>query len=196
MAQIKLPRLLQGWRDQPKLLERYWDIAMKQIEDILNQLLSIPLIIDALADLDAAILAAQAAADNANNAADSVTSETSIVNSYPANPSPAPLISADSTGLITISNHQRVYGDPTLDPTVSVTGNTIATGLAPASIARVYYNDPARSGGGVAYLYTVDPADPPVQGGDTHSVGAVTIPAAGSQAGGQVNPPGHASPIP
>lgn len=193
---LKLPRLTHGWDKQPQLLERYWDIQATKLEGVLNQILSIPLIINALADLDAATAAAQAAADNANAAADSVTSDTSLVNSYPANPSPAPLISANNTGSVTISNHQRVYGDSTLNPTVAVTGGIIGTGQPTGSVIRVYYNDPARAGGAVTYLYTVDPSPPPVQTGNVHSVGAVEIPAAGSVDGGPVRAPGYANPIP
>lgn len=192
---VKLPRLLQGWREQPKLLERYWDIAMTKIEDILNQLLAIPAIEAALADLDAATAAAQAAADNANAAADSVTSDTSLVNSYPDN-YVDPLISADNTGGVTIANHDRVYGNPSVNPTVAVLGDVLATGQAAGSIVRIYYVDPTRAGGAVTYQYTVDPAAPPVQTGDTHSVGAVEIPAGAPTDGGPVRPPGYANPIP
>lgn len=192
---VKLPRLLQGWRDQPKLLERYWDIAMSKIEDILNQLLAIPAIEDALADLDAAIADAQEAADNANAAAGSVTSETSLTSSYPSN-FVSPLISSDNTGVVTIANHDRVYGDSTLNPTVAVVGGIVATGTSPGQTVRVYYNDPTRSGGSVTYLFTVDPAEPPVQTGDTHSVGAATVPAGAPEPGGPVRPPGWANPIP
>ncbi len=192
---VKLPRLLQGWREQPKLLERYWDIAMTKIEDILNQLLAIPAIEDALADLDAAIIAAQDAADSANAAADSVTSETSLTSSYPSN-FVSPLISSDNTGVVTIANHDRVYGDSTLNPTVAVVGGIVATGASPGQTVRVYYNDPTRSGGPVTYLFTVDPAEPPVQTGDTHSVGAATVPAGAPEPGGPVRPPGWANPIP
>ena len=192
---FKLPRLSHGWDKQPQLLERYWDIQATKLEGVLNQILAIPLIIDALADLDAATQAAQDAADNANAAAESVTSESSLVNSYIANFTP-PVISADNTGLVTIANHDRVYGDPVLNPTVSVDGDSLSTGEPAGSIVRVYYNDPARAGGAVTYLYTVDPADPPVQGGNTHSVGAIEIPAAGSVDGGWVRPPGYTGPIP
>lgn len=133
--------------------------------------------------------AANAAAASANAAADSVTAESSLVNSFPTNYTP-PLISADSLGNVTIANHDRQYGDVTLNPTVAVTGDVIATGAAVAATVRVYYLDPTRAGGAVAYLFTVDPADPPVQGGDTHVVGAVTIPGAGTQSGNGVRPPG------
>lgn len=192
---VKLPRLLQGWRDQPKLLERYWDIAMTKIEYTLNQLLAIPAIEEALAELDAATAAAQEAADNANEAAGNVTSETSLTSSYPANFTGA-LITADNAGNVTIANHDRVYGDSTLNPTVAVTGDVISTGASTGETVRIYYNDPTRSGGAVTYLFTIDPADPPVQTGNTHSVGAVVIPAGAPEPGGPVRPPGWANPIP
>lgn len=187
---FKLPRLLQGWDTQPKLLERYWDIAMSQIEDVVRQLLAIPAIQEALVMLDTAIDAANTAAANAQNAADQSMSESSLVNSYVANFT-APLISADSSGNVTIANHDRVYGDSVLNPTVAVTGGVIATGEANPSVIRVYYNDVSRAGGAVIYQYTVDPAAPPVQGGSTHSVGAITIPSSGTGNGNYVRPPGY-----
>lgn len=186
---IKLARLPTNWQDQPKLVERYWDVSMTQIEKTLNAILAIPLIEDALADLDTAIAAADASAANANAAASAVTSESSLVNSYVSNFT-APLISADNLGNVTITLHDRVYGDPSLNPTVSVTGAVIATAAAPTSVVRVYYNDASRAGGAVTYLFTVDPAAPPVQGGNLHSVGAVTIPAAGTLGGKNISPPG------
>ncbi len=141
---------------------------------------------------------ATAAAAAANAAADSVTSEQSLVNSFVTNFVGTSPISADNAGNVTIANHDRQYGDPTLDPTVSVTGDTIATGAATGDIVRVYYDDPTRAGGVVTYQFTVDPADAPVQGGDRHVVGAVEIPAAGTSDGGYVRPPGTtpSTPIP
>lgn len=187
---VKLARLPTTWQQQPKLVERYWDSSMTEIEKTLNAILAIPLIEDALADLDTAIAAADAAAASANAAAQSVTSESSLVNSYPSGIS----ITANNLGDVTITTHNRVYGDPTMNPTVSVTGAVISTGAASGSIIRVYYNDPTRAGGAVSYLYTVDPATPPVQGGNVHSVGAVEIPAAGTQGGNGVRPPGYVEP--
>lgn len=166
---------------------------MTEIEKTLNAILAIPLIEDALVDLDTAIAAADAAAASANAAAEAVTSESSLVNSFVDN-FVAPLISADNLGNITIATHDRVYGDSTLNPTVSVTGAVVASGAAPASVVRIYYNDASRAGGAVTYLYTIDPAAPPVQGGNVHSVGAVTIPAAGTQGGNGVRPPGYVEP--
>ncbi len=190
MATIKLARLPTNWQDQPKLVERYWDSAMTEIEKTLNAILAIPLIEDALADLDTAIAAADAAAASANAAAASVTAEQSIVTSYPSGVT----LTANSSGDVTINTHNRVYGDSSLNPTVSVTGAVLVTGAAPASVVRIYYNDPTRAGGAVTYLFTVDPAAPPVQGGNLHSVGAVTIPAAGTQGGNGVRPPGYVEP--
>jgi hypothetical protein len=182
------------------LLERYWDEAMKKIESFANQILAIPVIEAALADLDTAVAAAQSAATTAQTAAtsaqtavDSQTAENSLVNSY-INNFTAPLISADSTGNVIIATHDRVYGDSTLNPTVSVTGATVATGAAVFSVVRVYYDQSSRAGGAVTYQFTVDPASPPVQSGNRHSVGAVTIPAAGTQGGNYVQPPGYVEP--
>lgn len=187
---FKLPRLPITWQEQPKLVERYWDLTMTQLEKTLNAILAIPIIEAALVGLDAATAAAQAAADNANAAAMSVTSESSLVNSYPSGVT----ITADNLGNVTINTHNRIYGDSVMNPTVSVTGAVVATGAAAASVVRIYYNDPTRAGGAVTYLFTVDPASPPVQGGNVHSVGAVTIPAAGTQGGNGVRPPGYVEP--
>jgi hypothetical protein len=190
MPNFKLPRLQQGWENQPKLLERYWDIAMTQLEKTLNAILDIPSIEAALISLNTATQNAQNAANNANSAASAVTSETSLVNSYPSNFT-APLISADSLGNVTIVNHNRVYGDSVINPTVSVIGATLTTAATPLSIVRIYYVDPARTGGAVSYLFTIDPTIPFAQTGNIHSVGAVEIPTAGSQDGNSLHPPGY-----
>lgn len=183
---LKLPRLTQGWDKQPKLLERYWDILCKSIEESINQILELPIILEAL---NQAIENAQNAANNANGVADTVTAEQSLVTSFPTNYT-SPLVSANSLGKVTIANHSRQYGDPTLNPTVTVQGGSLLTGATSGSVVRIYYNDPTRQGGVVTYLYTVDPAPIPVQGGDVHSVGSVEIPATGSVDGGVVRPPG------
>lgn len=200
MAVFRLPRLNFKWKDQPELFERYWDNSMTAIERAISQLQSLPIIQDAIANLDAATLAAQTAADNANAAAVSAQSgadaariDNSLINSYPSNFT-APLISADSAGNVTIANHDRVYGDPVMNPTVAVTGATIATGATALQVVRVWYTDPSRSGGAVTYLFTVDPTPPTPQTGNNHSVGAVTIPTAGTNSGNGVRPPGFVEP--
>lgn len=164
-------------------------------QQLVTQLELIPGLEEAIAAANAAAANAQAAADNANAAADSVTSESSLVNSGPVNYTP-PLLSADNAGNVTIANHDRQYGDSVLNPTVSVTGGLIASGAAVGDIVRPYYLDPTRAGGAVTYLFTVNDDTAPVQGGDTHVLGAVTIPAAGTQDGNPVRPPGQVSPIP
>lgn len=164
-------------------------------QQLVTQLELIPGLEAAIAAADAAAANAQAAADNANAAADSITSEQSLVNSSPANYA-FPLLQADNTGNVTIANHDRVYGDPTLNPTVPVTGGVVASGASPGSVVRPYYDDPTRAGGIVTYLFTVDDDAFPSQTGDTHVLGAVTIPAAGTQDGNPVRPPGNVSPTP
>lgn len=204
MAVVKLPRLQPNWDTQPAFFPRAWNQAMTMIEQLLTQILQLPIIVDAIASVNAAAAAAQASADAAAAAAataqstagtaqsstDALNAEASLVNSYITGFT-SPLIKSDSTGLVTIANHSRVYGDSILNPTVSVTGGTISTGAAAGSTVRVYYDDPSRAGGTVTYAYTVDPAAPPVQGNGRHSVGAVTVPAAGNQDGRFVAPPGY-----
>lgn len=144
----------------------------------------------AAAGIATAAAAAAAAATAAQKA------ESSIVNSFVTNFAGASPVSADNAGNVAIANHDRQYGDTTLNPTVAVTGGMLATAAAVGATVRVYYDDPTRAGGAVTYHFTVDPADPPVQGGNRHVVGAVTIPVAGSVDGGFVRPPGFTGDIP
>jgi hypothetical protein len=190
---IKLARLPAGWRDRPQLFERYWDEAVGKIEETLNSLLMLPIIEDALSDVVAATALATSAATEANTATLAQRAETSIINSYINVASfTGDLISTTEAGVITVKTHERVYGDPAFNPSVSVSGAVITTsGTTTGSIVRIYYNDIPRSGGTVDYLYTVDPAPPPVQSGSTHSVGAVEIPANGMAAGKEIKNPGY-----
>lgn len=190
---IKLPRLPYGWKDQPQLFERYWDEAMAQTEKTLNAVLGIPAI-------EASIAAAQAAADNANAAADNANanvesqkSEASLASSYVDTTSyTGALLTCDNAGLVTIKTHTRKYGDAALNPNVSVTGGTFTLpSFTAGDIVRVYYSDATRAGGTVSYLYTVDPAAPPVQTGSTHSVGAVKVPVSGVSDGEGIKNPGY-----
>lgn len=189
---FKIPRLTQGYKNQEGLLERYWDDAMGQLEGVLNEILALPAIQTALTDLDTATTAAQTAADNANSAAAASTAESSIVNSYIDSTSfTAPLMSCDTSGNATIKTHDRVYGDGT---TVEVTGATYASGESASSVIRIYYDQSSRAGGAVTFEHTLDPAAPPVQGGDRHSVGALTVPGAGTSNGNYITPPGYIEP--
>lgn len=163
--------------------------AFANLGNAINVIAAIPEIQAALVALDAATQAAQTAANNANAAASATRSESSLVNSFVKNPSNP--ISANSTGVVFIADHQRQYGDPTLNPTVSVTGGSLTTGATPGQTVRVYYDQPSRAGGAVTYQFTVDPAAAPVQSGNRHSVGAVEIPATGTQDGKGLQPPGY-----
>lgn len=186
----QLPRLPPNFAqmpDQAELLQRYWQELVTALEQVPEIAASLQGAIDEAQDAADLAIAAAASADEA---ADAITSEQSLVNSFVTNFTP-PLIQADSAGNVTIADHDRQYGNPALDPTVAVDGDTIASGEVNPAVVRVYYTDPARAGGAVSYLFTVDPADPPVQGGDIHVVGAVEIPAAGTSDGGFVRPPGY-----
>lgn len=190
---IKLPRLPVGYEKVPGLFPRYWDQAMTNIEKAVNEVLAIP-------EIKAAIVAANAAAANANAAAaaakstaDKQAAESSLVSSYISpNSFTGDLITVSSTGSVTVKTHTRIYGNPTLNPSVTVTGSTFSvTGVVAGDIIRVYYNDPTRAGGAVTYITTVDPAAPLAQSGDTHSVGAVSVPGTGTTPGKYIKPPGY-----
>ena len=196
---FKLPRLPLNWQKQEGLFERFWDNSARELEKVLNQLLSIPAIQEALENLETATQAAQnaadaaqTAADTANNATDAITAETNLVNSFiVAGSFTPPLISGDSSGNVTIASHTREYGDGT---TTAITGATIATAAANPDIVRVYYDDTTRTNTAPTFLHTIDPAPPPVQSGDRHSVGAVLIPSAGTSDGNFIRPPGFVEP--
>lgn len=193
MAAFRLPRLPRNWRKQPGLFERYWDDVMKQIEKTLDSILSLPAIEAAIAAANAAAAAANSAAadaataaNNATDVASSTAAETALVNSYTE--ASGTLLTASSAGLVTVIGHTRRYGDGT---SVTVAGDTFSTGGSDGDVVRVYYNDASRTGGAVTYLSTIDPAAPPVQGGNTHVVGAVVIPASGTGDGIGLKPPGY-----
>lgn len=190
---LRLPRLPSNWNTQPQLFERYWDEVLGQIESTLNAILDIPLINQAVIDAQAAADTAQAAATSAQIVATAQTVESSLVNSYTTVPS-GDLISATSTGDVVIQTHTRHYGNPILNPSVSVTGTTISTTGVAGEFVRVYYDNPSRAGGAVSYLYTIDPTAAPTQTGARHVVGAVQIPAAGTKSGKSVQPLSYIDP--
>lgn len=208
IAPIKLPRLpanqkLMNADGTPTLIySRWWQSVVQQVETAINGIIELPGIQEAVEQAQAAAEAANSAAAAANDAAgnaqgvaDSTAAEQSIINSYVTNFAGASVLAADSTGQVTVVNHDRVYGDSTLNPTVSVIGGVIATGFTAGTTARIYYDDPMREGGGVSYQFTTDAAVA-TQSGSRHSVGAVEIPAAGTADGGYVQPPGYSSKVP
>ena len=143
------------------------------------------------ADIEASLLQAGIALTTAQTVQEDL--ETSIaeghlINSYTV---PATILAAsdagDNTITITISDHNRVYGDET---TVAVTGGTL-TGLLPSTRYYVFYDDPDWQGGTVVYS-TCDCPDMGGQGNGQHAVGDILTPAIGgaTTGGGGVTPRG------
>lgn len=190
---INLPRLPVGYEKVPGLFPRYWDQAMSNIEKAVNEVLAIPAIQTAIAAANTAAANANAAAATAQNTANTQAQESSLVSSYiDPNSFTGDLISVSSTGSVTVKTHTRVYGNSTLNPSVSVTGATFSvSGVVSGDIIRIYYNDPTRAGGSVTYVTTVDPNPPLAQSGNTHSVGAGSVPGTGSTPGKIIRPPGY-----
>jgi len=198
---VKLPRLLSGAPivdadGRPTLsFTRYWQQFAEQIERVFNAIAQILGITDqldeALKQAQRAIETAQEAAQTAQEAAsqaqeqtDSVKRETALQNSYIE---PSSVVSA-TTATITIIAHTRYYGDGT---SVAVNGGTVSA-TAAGDTDYVAYEDPDRSGGTVTYLVGTTP---PVQSGDLHVVGAVRIPATGTEDGGEgPRRPGYVAP--
>lgn len=187
---IALPRLVKGWNTHPQLLERYWDIAMSRLEKLLNEIVSLPQIQSALAQLRADTDEAQDTANTAMSQSERGLREASLANSY-VNGFSGSFITATSSGSITVVDHTRVYGDSVLNPDVQVLGGTFNSGAVSNNRVNVYYDDPDREGGAVTYYVTINPTLPLAQASDRHSVGAVTIPVSGTNTGTYVKPPGY-----
>ncbi len=191
MADELFPRLRQGvpigvLSDNTRVFPSpefilFWQLFCETLE-------AIPSIQADVAAAEAAAAAAQASANAAQAAADDVSTATSLENSFITNFTP-PLISADNTGAVTIANHDRQYAGDPAPPPVAVIGGTFPSGFVSGDLVRCYYDDAARTGGAVVYQFTLDPTVA-AQTGIRHSVGAVEIPAAGSQDGDPVRPPG------
>ena len=119
---------------------------------------------------------AQAAADAAAAQAAANAREASLVNS---GINPDSVLTATAT-IITVAPHARIYGDGS---SVAVSGGTVAaTGGVGPYVDYVSYVDPARTGGAVTFVASTTN---PGQTGDTHVVGAITIPASGTATGGR-----------
>jgi len=139
-----------------------------------------------------AILAAQTAADNANAAADAAQSAATDLTSAQelsnSSLNPPVVLSAASTGVITITGHNRVYGGS--GGTVAITGGTVS-GFASGDYVNVYYSDATRAGGTVTFLGTTGTI---AQEGAIHTIGGVQIPVTGSENGYGYYPPGYIPP--
>jgi hypothetical protein len=188
MPAIRLPRLPQNIQANPVLFQRYWDEVLYQIEKTLNALTSLPVIEQALEAVGEATQNLETLTEVVQESLSTEKREKSLNNSYVIEDG---VISADNTGVVTVSSHTRGYGDPVLNPNTSVTGGSLPTTAVPGDIVRIYYEDPNRIGGVVPYFYEIDPAPVLPQSGDTHSVGAVVIPTSGVGEGKTPNPVGY-----
>lgn len=169
---IKLPRLPYGWKDKPQLFERYWDEAMFQIEQNINNILAIPAIEAAVEAANTAAAAANSAAEVAQTSANDAAKVAALTNSGVTGVT----ITASDAGAsasIVISAHTRVYGTGT---SVTVSGGSV-TGLSYSTDYYIYYDQPSRLGGTVTYQATTNKATA-AQTGDRHLVGTVQTPAA------------------
>jgi ribosomal protein L12E/L44/L45/RPP1/RPP2 len=205
MTAFRLPRLPRNvpliTQGQPtQVFQQWWQSVVSKLE---AQEGTQDDLIAAIAAAQAAAATAQAAAATAQTAATSAATDaaTAQASADGANTVAAltnsgvvgAVITATDAGAnvtITISAHNRLYGDGT---SVAVAGGSL-TGRAYTTLYYVYYDDPARAGGAVSYQTTTSETTA-AQTGDRHLVGSVTTPAAaGAPSGGNyVLPPGLGS---
>jgi len=157
----------------------------------INQIAVLPAIQEALAAAQQAAQDAMSAADAANQAADAAQQQTDATKREAALQGsyiePASVLTATPT-TITIAAHTRRYADGT---NASVNGGTVPA-TASNDVDYISYDDADRSGGVVDYTVSTTA---PTQTGDTHVVGAVSIPATGSAQGGEgPRRPGYVAP--
>jgi len=127
--------------------------------------------------------------DEMANLIEEIQQDRSVENSY-VDDFTAPLISCDSSGNVTIANHDRVYGSPAINPTVAVTGGSLVTSASVGDVIDIYYKDPTRRGGAVTYLFYLNRASLVYQTGEIHSLGTVTVPSSGTANGSVIRPNG------
>ena len=149
-------RLISIWQDMCEKIEQAFTNQAQDISD--------------LASIFARLSAAKAQAESAVTTAATTESRVNLASSYI---NPTNVLTASSSGVITIAAHTRYYGDGT---SMSVNGGSVS-GFASGSVVTVYYADAGRAGGTVTYQGATDAV---AQAGSTHTVGVVTIPAAGA----------------
>jgi hypothetical protein len=150
---------------------RFLNTTVRALKNGVNNLIDVQNAVDAA---NAAAATANAAAATANAAATTVGRDAALANSWIE---PSSVLTATTT-TITIASHTRFYADGT---SVAVTGGTKpATGSG--DVDYVSYVDAARAGGLVTFVVSTTQ---PAQTGDTHVVGAITIPATGTTTGGK-----------
>lgn len=166
--------------------QRWWQTTMEAIEgQANNQQALLDALITAQASADAAAAAAAAAdaaaataataAAAAQTSADSVTSDTSLSNSYVFG---VAIVGHDAgaSATVSISAHTRLYGNGVQ---VSVNSGSV-TSLAYSTSYYIYYDDPSRAGGAVTYHVTtsISSAAQSATNPNRHFVGTIITPAA------------------
>ena len=184
-----------------QFFQSLWQRVMEQVE---KAFVTQQEQITAIALAQAAANAANLAATAASTAAATATTAAGVAQAAAIDAgADASLASSGASGLtmsatdagasatITISAHTRVYGNGT---SVAVSGGSV-TGLSYSTGYYIYYVQASRLGGAVTYQATTNSALA-AQTGDTHSLGAVTTPAAaGAPIDGNINlPPGVREP--
>jgi hypothetical protein len=165
--------------------QQIWQNAMDAIKDAFTAQGGS---ITELQAIYAGINAAQATGATAIQTANDTRAEINLTTSYT---DPVGVGTASSAGTVTIAAHDRVYGDET---SVSVNAGSVS-GFASRAYVTVYYTDPAREGGAVAYSGTTGAVS---QTGDTHIVWQGSIPAVGEADSSGTGPtaPGYTPPDP
>jgi hypothetical protein len=140
----------------------------------------------AITDLQAiyaGINTAQATATDAVQQAQITEARAALTDSYT---DPVDVLTASSDGTVAIRAHDRVYGD---GARVSINAGSVS-GFSANDYVSVYYEDPARVGGAVAYIGTTNAV---AQTGNRHVVGQASIPAVGEPpaTGSGVTAPGY-----
>lgn len=183
---VRLDRLLRGnpitATDGPTMqFQALWQRTVEEIERAFVRVNNVNTAQQSTLD---AITAAMSLAATAKQQADATTTE---INLTASKTSPIDgLLTASSSGVISIAAHSRVYADGI---TRSVNAGSV-TGQTPGAFVRVHYNDAARLGGAVTYLATTAEI---TQTGNVHIVGGINIPLASEPptTGVGTTPPGY-----
>jgi hypothetical protein len=165
----------------------WWQQVLAQLKSELGALETAVAALTAASAAQAAADAAEADAATAQSAADTVNRNDSISTSWTSPGTILSAVDAGSNATITIANHTRKYTDTS---SKAVTGGSV-TGLAYSTTYTVYYDQPTRAGGAVAYHATTDPNTGLANAAaGRHYCGKITTPAAGGGGtSGGVDPP-------
>lgn len=133
---------------------------------------------DALVVVSDATDAANTAAGNAQDTADSIAALSSLTNSQVSQGTTITATDAGTDATASVNAHVRTYGT---GATVSVNASSV-TGLAFSTNYALYYDQSSRLGGAITLVATTDPiaAQPSDTFPDRHYVGSIRTPADGA----------------